>query len=87
MRRCEVIFSGMVQGVGFRYSAQRRAQALGLSGFVRNLPDGRVEMVAQGEAEGLQELLGYLEANFSIRDKTVCDVPPRDDMKDFAITR
>jgi len=42
-------FSGQVQGVGFRYTTQRIAAAFEVSGFVRNLPDGRVEVVAEGE--------------------------------------
>ncbi|MGH9678184.1 MAG: acylphosphatase [Candidatus Acidiferrum sp.] len=52
--------SGMVQGVGFRYFAQRAAEKLHLSGYVRNLRDGRVEVYAIGAEEqlaGLRELL------------------------------
>ena len=44
---------GRVQGVGFRYFAEERAQLEGIGGFVRNLPDGRVEVVAAGEAEAV----------------------------------
>lgn len=44
---------GRVQGVGFRYFALREAQALGLSGFARNLPDGRVEVLAEGPEAAL----------------------------------
>jgi acylphosphatase len=47
---------GFVQGVGFRWFAHRSARRLGLRGFARNLPDGSVEVVAQGEAEGLHAL-------------------------------
>jgi acylphosphatase len=50
----------MVQGVGFRYSTLRQARRLGLSGYVRNLPDGTVEVVAEGEAEKLQQLTAWL---------------------------
>ncbi len=52
------VVSGRVQGVGFRYYVLREAQQLGLSGYVRNLRDGRVEVVAAGSAEKL----GRLEA-------------------------
>ena len=42
------VVSGRVQGVGFRYFVQRQAEALGLAGWVRNLPDGRVEAFIEG---------------------------------------
>jgi acylphosphatase len=54
------IVSGIVQGVGFRYFAFRRAAERGLRGFVRNLPDGRVEVHAVGEEEALDGLRGDL---------------------------
>ena len=47
------VMSGRVQGVGFRYFALDSARREGLAGFVRNLDDGRVEAVAEGEAEAL----------------------------------
>lgn len=50
------LITGRVQGVGFRWFALRQAEALGLSGWVANLPDGRVEVVAAGSAETLAEL-------------------------------
>jgi len=51
---------GRVQGVGYRYFAQRAAVELGLSGYTRNLDDGRVEVYAVGTAERLGELAGML---------------------------
>jgi acylphosphatase len=55
------IVRGRVQGVGFRDFVWRRARFLGLSGYVRNLPDGRsVEVVAEGERQALEQLLEYL---------------------------
>ncbi|MBK6421813.1 MAG: acylphosphatase [Gemmatimonadetes bacterium] len=48
--------AGRVQGVGFRYFVQRAATRLDLTGWVRNLPDGRVEVLGQGSAEALDEL-------------------------------
>lgn len=56
--RCLV--SGRVQGVYYRASTQRRAEALGLTGWVRNLPDGRVELVAMGPERALEELREWL---------------------------
>jgi acylphosphatase len=52
--RVHVIVSGLVQGVGFRYFTARQARALDLTGFVRNLPDGRVEVVAEGVRGALE---------------------------------
>jgi len=52
-----IFVSGRVHGVGFRYFIQREAVRLGLAGWVRNLPDGRVEIEAHGERESLDDLL------------------------------
>lgn len=51
---------GRVQGVGFRYFAQRAADELGLRGYARNLDDGRVEVYAVGPEDKLAELAGIL---------------------------
>ena len=51
---------GRVQGVGFRYFAQKAAVGLGLRGYARNLDDGRVEVYAAGRREQLDELAGML---------------------------
>jgi acylphosphatase len=48
--------SGLVQGVGYRFFARRTAERLGLTGFAKNLPDGRVEVYAIGPAESLATL-------------------------------
>ncbi len=55
-RALRLFISGHVQGVGFRYWVQEQAIRLGLSGFTRNLSDGRVEVLAQGEDDALNEL-------------------------------
>lgn len=51
---------GRVQGVGYRYFAQRAAQGLGVTGYVRNLDDGRVEVYGVGDHETLEKLAGML---------------------------
>ncbi len=55
-RRIRILVSGRVQGVCFRAATQQQAKKLSLIGFVRNLPDGRVEIVAEGTDEALQKL-------------------------------
>jgi acylphosphatase len=54
------VVNGRVQGVGFRYFVVREAQALGLAGWVRNLPDGRVEVLASGAADIVNAFEGRL---------------------------
>jgi acylphosphatase len=57
MLALQLSVSGRVQGVGFRWWAQGVARQLGLAGRVRNLPDGRVEIVVQGEPDSVRTLL------------------------------
>ncbi len=58
-RRVIALISGKVQGVWFRGSAQREARRLGVTGHARNLPDGRVEVLACGEASAVGEMLDW----------------------------
>jgi acylphosphatase len=58
-KRATVFYSGRVQGVGFRYTAREIACGYELTGYVRNLDDGRVELVAEGVEE---EIKAFLEA-------------------------
>ena len=57
-KRCLV--SGKVQGVFYRASTAERARALGITGYAKNLPDGRVEVLACGEEAKVQELIDWL---------------------------
>jgi acylphosphatase len=59
MSALQVFYEGRVQGVGFRYSVKRIATGFDVTGWVRNLPDGRVELQVSGEPE---ELRAFLEA-------------------------
>lgn len=60
-KRLRAIIHGRVQGVGFRFFACQEAKDLGLTGYVRNLPDGTVEVVAEGEESALQRFLELLK--------------------------
>ncbi len=58
--RALITVRGIVQGVNYRWFTQRRAQALSLRGFVRNMPDGSVEVTAEGERAAIEQLLTAL---------------------------
>src|SRR3546814_20942654 len=60
MKRVHVIVRGIVQGVGFRYTARGRAVALGVSGWVRNRPDGSVEAEIEGDHASVEALLEWM---------------------------
>lgn len=60
MVRRRVIVSGVVQGVGFRWSTRTEAQRLGLAGWVRNRRDGTVEAEIEGDPAAVDQLLGWL---------------------------
>lgn len=59
IHRLHVLVEGDVQGVGFRYSTLAQAQARGLAGWVRNLPDGRVEAEFEGARTDLESVLEW----------------------------
>lgn len=59
--RKHIVFYGRVQGVGFRYYAVNKANQLGLTGWVKNLPDGTVEMEVQGEEPLIDQLIIFLQ--------------------------
>jgi acylphosphatase len=57
--RAHIFVSGRVQGVSFRYAALRQAGHVGVTGWVRNLTDGRVEIVCEGEARGMRQMVDW----------------------------
>jgi acylphosphatase len=88
MVRAHLYISGRVQGVGYRYSCHREAATRRLSGWVRNLPDGRVEAVFQGPKEDVEDMIGWCyrgpsEARVSNIDVAYEDA--KDDLKGFGI--
>ncbi len=85
--RKSVYYSGRVQGVGFRYTAHSIARRFDVSGFVRNLPDGRVELVAEGERHELTLFLDEIRERMGaqIRDETVDTQPATGEFTGFEI--
>ncbi len=73
-----VRYSGHVQGVGFRYTAQSLAARYPVAGYVRNLPDGDVELVAEGEPGSVNEFLAAVARRMGeyITGTAVTDAPP-----------
>jgi acylphosphatase len=73
--RRRVFFSGRVQGVGFRFTCKSLARYFEVAGFVRNLPDGRVELVAEGESTELDAFLNSILLEMSSYIKDVMTEP------------
>ncbi len=73
MFQAHIFYSGTVQGVGFRYTAQQCARDLRLTGRVRNLQDGRVEITVEGEKPDIEEMISRLDKYFDgyIQDKKI----------------
>jgi acylphosphatase len=84
----QVWFSGYVQGVGFRFTAQRIASRYKLTGYVRNLDDGRVEMFAQGTSDDIDRCLADLGDTFGayIREVQATDAQLSSGYTSFVIT-
>jgi len=83
MVRRRVLVSGLVQGVFFRESCRRAARQEGLAGWVRNLPDGRVEACFEGPADAVSRLVawcGYGPPQASVSGVEVFDEPPSGDL-------
>jgi acylphosphatase len=72
-----ILFQGRVQGVGFRFTAQQIAQQLVVHGFVRNLPDGSVELVAEGEPDQVEAFVRTVSRRMGpyIDSQTVTEQP------------
>lgn len=82
MIRKRALVHGVVQGVGFRYTARAEASKRGLAGFARNLPDGTVEVEVEGDETGVAHMLEWLRQGppgAIVDELQVTDVAPQDD--------
>ena len=77
-RRERIVYGGRCQGVGFRWTSQSIARRLGLTGWVRNLEDGTVEMELQGPDDGLGEFQTRLLATYSGRGGAAFTIREKD---------
>ena len=82
--RLVAVVRGRVQGVFFRAFVERRAAGLGLSGYVRNLPGGALEVQAEGNRDSLEMLLGYLHTGPSRARVDSVDISWGDDKGEFS---
>ena len=88
MVRARLLISGIVQGVGYRWSCSREAKGRGLAGWVRNLPDGRVEALLQGTREQVEGMIKWCyrgPSEAQVSDIAVAYEDAGDDLKDFGI--
>jgi len=85
--RWTVLFSGMVQGVGFRFTSERVARRFAVDGFVRNLADGRVEVVAEGQPSEVGQFVAALEEAMGgyIRERRCVESPGTGELRGFSI--
>lgn len=83
-----IIFIGRVQGVGFRFTALRMANRYKLTGLVRNLFDGTVEMLAQGPSDDVDNCIRDIKESFDtyIRETRIEEIPLNPRYEDFKIT-
>ncbi len=87
MKRVHVFYSGRVQGVGFRFTAENLASKLEITGWVKNMHDGRVEVLAEGKQENLEKFLKEINAYFTnyIKDSETHWLEATGEFKGFGI--
>jgi len=86
-QRRRVLYTGHVQGVGFRYTVRQLAQHFAVTGFVRNLSNGKVELITEGSPLELDRFLGEVASSMSdhIRDATTSTGPATGEYASFVI--
>jgi len=88
MKRLRIYVSGVVQGVGYRYFARRKAQEIGVKGYVMNLSDGRVLVVVEGEEQKIDKFISWLKEGprfASVKSLDVVEEEFRGEFKSFEI--
>ncbi|MCX6900545.1 MAG: acylphosphatase [Verrucomicrobia bacterium] len=88
LKRSHVIYTGRVQGVGFRYTVRQLAHGFDVVGYVRNLDDGRVEMVIEGEEEELNRFIKHVGSSDLapyIRHESIESQTPTGEFRSFSI--
>jgi len=85
--RAHIFFSGTVQGVGFRYTTVSFARQFSLTGWVKNLSDGRVEIIVEGPREKIEGLISRLKEQFGgfIREQNIEWSETREEFNKFSI--
>jgi acylphosphatase len=73
--RRRILYEGQVQGVGFRMTARRLSTGFPVAGYVKNLPDGRVELVAEGDPSSLIAFLTAIHREFGDMIRQVEEIP------------
>lgn len=87
MKRIHVFYSGRVQGVGFRFTAENIAAKLGITGWVKNMRDGRVEVVAEGNQDKLEQFFKEINSYFAdyIKDSQINWLESTGEFRDFGV--
>ena len=73
-KRVHIIVHGRVQGVNFRYYTQRKAMQLGVKGWVRNMKDGSVEIIAEGSGQKLEDFINWCKVGPESAHVTECEM-------------
>lgn len=88
IKHYHLLISGRVQGVSYRFNAWQQAKQLELTGWVRNLPDGRVEMYIEGDADRLDNMIKWAQTGprfATVTDMAINEKTSRNEYSDFQI--
>jgi acylphosphatase len=88
MKRVSIAAGGIVQGVCFRYCAKRKAEELGLTGWVRNVPDGRIEAVVEGDDGAVDRMVKWFRhgpPGAQVDEFNAREEPYRGEFNDFRV--